>query len=123
MKRNLLIVFLLVIITSDYTSTTMSLSTGTLNLKFMQRGAAGPSAPVASTPTTTARKADPAHWVLPSSSSKSKGKAKAVVQDVEFEGSYLPFLALGDEEQSGSGRRTFGQAPVPVSVVGGVLMY
>lgn len=79
----------------------------------MQRGAvtasaaAGPSTAPAS---STSRPVDPAQWVLPArSSAKGKGKAKAD-QDVEFEGSYLPFLE--DEEAPSAGRRTFGMAPV-----------
>lgn len=103
-------------------NSTMSLSTGTLNLKFMQRGNQPNAGPSATKPTN--RKVDPAHWVLPSASASvnanAKGKGKAAIQDVEFEGSYLPFLDDEDENEgsTGGGRRMFGLAVVCLDLAG-----
>lgn len=104
----------------------MSLSSGTLNLKFMQRakarqqastptsaatsGAATPtpSAPSAPTPAQAAEAAAEAEkWTLPSRFKGTRPNAAAGPSrpKVSFVGSYLPFV---EEAESSGGRRTFG---------------
>lgn len=105
----------------------MSLSSGTLNLKFMQRAKARqqttpstpgsaastpapttPSAPSAPTPAQAAEAAAEAEkWTLPSRFRGTRPKAAAGPSrpKVSFVGSYLPFV---EEAESSGGRRTFG---------------
>lgn len=105
----------------------MSLSSGTLNLKFMQRAKARqqatpstpgsaastpapttPSAPSAPTPAQAAEAAAEAEkWTLPSRFKGTRPNAAAGPSrpKVSFVGSYLPFV---EEAEVSGGRRTFG---------------
>lgn len=105
----------------------MSLSSGTLNLKFMQRAkaraAVSPSAAPSSTPTPApptpsaptpaqaeAIAAESEKWTLPSRF-KPNAEAGPSRPKVTFVGSYLPFV---EEAENSGGRRTFG-APIAVT--------
>lgn len=104
----------------------MSLSSGTLNLKFMQRAKAraqaspsststpassaaatpAPSTPSAPTPAQAAEAAAEAEkWTLPSRFKRPNATAGPSRPKVSFVGSYLPFV---EEAESSGGRRTFG---------------
>lgn len=104
----------------------MSLSSGTLNLKFMQRAKARqqpspstpgsasatptptPNVPSAPTPAQAAEAAAEAEkWTLPSRFKGTRPNAAAGPSrpKVSFVGSYLPFV---EEAEASGGRRTFG---------------
>lgn len=104
----------------------MSISTGTLNLKFMQRGTplkaspSGPSTPTPSTPGTPvpASKATPtsrpfvaeqdSEWELPASKLKAlqagagPSRPTQTRGRVSYESSYLPFLERGQPATTSS---------------------
>ncbi|KAK4687686.1 hypothetical protein P7C73_g2425, partial [Tremellales sp. Uapishka_1] len=90
----------------------MSLSTGTLNLKFMQRAAAKapPATGTSSSHEPVVLVEDEAKWVLPKAGSTSAGPGPPEADSrVSFETSYLPFLEREAEgSSSGPGRRAFG---------------
>ena len=105
----------------------MTLSTGTLNLKFMQRAAVKVSSnqttttatakltPVITSASTTSNPLplgeDSTKWTLPSRSNSSRS---VDAEAVRFESSYLPFLGRGEADdvivraRSGGGRMAFG---------------
>lgn len=86
----------------------MSLSSGTLNLKFMQRAAARSGAPAAVAEPTGPIVEDANKWVLPRRGNAEAGPSKPRVQ---FVASYMPFLEAGEAEGADGGdggRRSFG---------------
>lgn len=91
----------------------MSLSSGTLNLKFMQRAAArsgAPNSPAAAAPSSAGatESEDANKWVLPRRKNAEAGPSKPRVQ---FVASYMPFLEAGEAEGAeggDGGRRSFG---------------